>query len=142
MVPEVGVEPTWSCPRWILSPVRLPVSPLRRKSGIYNTTGFIVKDDSLLVPEKFEDSLTHDAVTKDIISLVDGPLQLVKYICCLVFLAEFQDIIQTICSCQQSLGFLWSKPLLKFLQIFCMPHLPFCGDSVSMEFWYQSSRYG
>ena len=32
MVPEVGVEPTRSCPRWILSPVRLPVSPLRLKS--------------------------------------------------------------------------------------------------------------
>ena len=30
MVPEVGIEPTWSCPRGILSPVRLPVSPLRR----------------------------------------------------------------------------------------------------------------
>ena len=29
MVPEVGIEPTWGCPRWILSPVRLPVSPLR-----------------------------------------------------------------------------------------------------------------
>ena len=30
MVPEVGIEPTRGCPRWILSPVRLPVSPLRR----------------------------------------------------------------------------------------------------------------
>ncbi len=30
LVPEVGIEPTRSCPRWILSPVRLPVSPLRR----------------------------------------------------------------------------------------------------------------
>ena len=30
MVPEVGIEPTWSCPRGILSPVRLPVSPLRQ----------------------------------------------------------------------------------------------------------------
>ena len=29
LVPEVGIEPTWSCPRGILSPVRLPVSPLR-----------------------------------------------------------------------------------------------------------------
>ena len=29
MVPEVGIEPTWDCSRWILSPVRLPVSPLR-----------------------------------------------------------------------------------------------------------------
>ena len=31
MVPEVGVEPTWSCLHWILSPARLPVSPLRHK---------------------------------------------------------------------------------------------------------------
>ena len=30
VVPEVGIEPTWGCPRWILSPVRLPVSPLRQ----------------------------------------------------------------------------------------------------------------
>mgnify|MGYP007089980808 CR=1 FL=1 len=29
MVPEVGIEPTRGEPRWILSPVRLPVSPLR-----------------------------------------------------------------------------------------------------------------
>ena len=32
VVPEVGIEPTRSCPRGILSPVRLPVSPLRRMS--------------------------------------------------------------------------------------------------------------
>ena len=31
MVPEVGIEPTRGRPRWILSPVRLPVSPLRHK---------------------------------------------------------------------------------------------------------------
>ena len=30
LVPEVGIEPTWARARWILSPVRLPVSPLRR----------------------------------------------------------------------------------------------------------------
>ncbi len=29
MVPKVGLEPTWTEARWILSPVRLPVSPLR-----------------------------------------------------------------------------------------------------------------
>ena len=29
MVPAVGIEPTWSCPRRILSPLRLPVSPRR-----------------------------------------------------------------------------------------------------------------
>ena len=27
MVPEVGLEPTWYCYRWILSPLRLPISP-------------------------------------------------------------------------------------------------------------------
>ena len=29
MVPEVGIEPTRGCPRRILNPVRLPISPLR-----------------------------------------------------------------------------------------------------------------
>lgn len=27
MVPEVGLEPTWYCYQWILSPSRLPISP-------------------------------------------------------------------------------------------------------------------
>jgi hypothetical protein len=31
MVPKVGIEPTRGHPRWILSPVRLPISPLRLK---------------------------------------------------------------------------------------------------------------
>jgi hypothetical protein len=31
VVPEVGLEPTWGCPRQILSLVRIPISPLRRK---------------------------------------------------------------------------------------------------------------
>ena len=35
MVPEVGVEPTWGFPHWILSPARLPVSPLRHKTKYY-----------------------------------------------------------------------------------------------------------
>ena len=48
-MPEVGVEPTRGCPRWILSPVRLPISPLRRKSGLYNTIRFFVKDDSSVI---------------------------------------------------------------------------------------------
>jgi hypothetical protein len=30
-VPEVGLEPTWGCPRQILSLVRIPISPLRRE---------------------------------------------------------------------------------------------------------------
>ena len=29
LVPEVGIEPTRGCPRRILNPVRLPISPLR-----------------------------------------------------------------------------------------------------------------
>ena len=28
-MPEVGIEPTRGCPRGILNPVRLPISPLR-----------------------------------------------------------------------------------------------------------------
>ena len=84
LVPEVGVEPTWSCPRWILSPVRLPVSPLRRKSGLYNTIRFVVKDDSLLLQEKRSSLL---------------------YLYCSVFLAEVKDIIQAIGICEQGSGF-------------------------------------
>ncbi len=30
LVPEGGVEPPWDCSRGILSPVRLPISPLRQ----------------------------------------------------------------------------------------------------------------
>ena len=30
-MPKVGIEPTRGHPRWILSPVRLPISPLRLK---------------------------------------------------------------------------------------------------------------
>jgi hypothetical protein len=30
ILPEVGLEPTWYCYRGILSPLRLPVSPLRQ----------------------------------------------------------------------------------------------------------------
>ena len=43
LVPEVGIEPTWGRPRWILSPVRLPVSPLRLGFVLYCTCGAIVK---------------------------------------------------------------------------------------------------
>ena len=35
MVPEVGIEPTRGRPRGILSPVRLPVSPLRQLPNSY-----------------------------------------------------------------------------------------------------------
>ena len=30
LVPETGIEPVWPCGRGILSPLRLPVSPLRQ----------------------------------------------------------------------------------------------------------------
>jgi hypothetical protein len=30
LVPKVGLEPTHSCPYWILNPARLPIPPLRR----------------------------------------------------------------------------------------------------------------
>ena len=40
MVPEVGIEPTWSCPRGILSPVRLPVSPLRQSDLLFPVPNF------------------------------------------------------------------------------------------------------
>ena len=40
MVPEVGIEPTWSCPRGILSPVRLPVSPLRQSVILFPLSHF------------------------------------------------------------------------------------------------------
>ena len=36
MVPEVGIEPTRGRPRGILSPVRLPISPLRH--GVWLVT--------------------------------------------------------------------------------------------------------
>src|ERR1700730_9596068 len=36
MVPEVGLEPTCPCGRWILNPVRLPVPPLGR-TGLFIT---------------------------------------------------------------------------------------------------------
>ena len=35
LVPGAGIEPAWSKPRWILSPVRLPVSPPRQKVKNY-----------------------------------------------------------------------------------------------------------
>ena len=47
LVPEVGIEPTWGCPRWILSPVRLPVSPLRHRGALYNRWCSSVKKDLL-----------------------------------------------------------------------------------------------
>ena len=39
LVPEVGIEPTWGCPRGILSPVRLPVSPLRLNGDVPRDSG-------------------------------------------------------------------------------------------------------
>ena len=36
MVPEPGIEPGWGCPRGILSPLRLPISPLRHAYRLHN----------------------------------------------------------------------------------------------------------
>jgi hypothetical protein len=48
MVPEVGIEPTWGCPRGILSPVRLPISPLRHDPPITrNPSALSIKLSSL-----------------------------------------------------------------------------------------------
>src|SRR5574340_870340 len=38
MVPAVGIEPTWSCPRRILSPLRLPVPPRRHGHKVASST--------------------------------------------------------------------------------------------------------
>jgi hypothetical protein len=37
LVPEAGIEPAWACwTRGILSPLRLPISPLRHGGGFYH----------------------------------------------------------------------------------------------------------
>ena len=38
MVPKPGIEPGWGYPRGILSPLRLPVPPLRHRGIIDRTT--------------------------------------------------------------------------------------------------------
>ena len=38
MVPKVGLEPTRGCPHGILSPARLPISPLRHKLRMEDAT--------------------------------------------------------------------------------------------------------
>lgn len=59
LVPEAGVEPARGCPRWILSPVRLPISPLRRWDVLYCMGDGIVKDKDYTfkrIPEKWIDN--------------------------------------------------------------------------------------
>ena len=46
MVPEVGIEPTRYRYRWILSPVRLPISPLGLMSVLYYN-GFLIKKETI-----------------------------------------------------------------------------------------------
>ncbi len=60
LVPEVGIEPTRGYPRGILSPVRLPVSPLRHRSDficniavIVNKIEFSLAVDSKNVPSRY-----------------------------------------------------------------------------------------
>jgi hypothetical protein len=51
LVPEVGIEPTWGHPRWILSPVRLPVSPLRlERAALFTLLGFLLSRVKHAIP--------------------------------------------------------------------------------------------
>lgn len=43
LVPELGIEPRRGCPRGILSPVRLPVSPLRHLKKTENRKNFLLQ---------------------------------------------------------------------------------------------------
>src|SRR3990172_7959272 len=44
-VPAVGIEPTWSCPRRILSPLRLPVPPRRHRENLHEPFRGVKKKD-------------------------------------------------------------------------------------------------
>ena len=46
-MPREGVEPTWPCGRWLLKPVRLPVSPPRREFAQYTDAGLYVSNDDV-----------------------------------------------------------------------------------------------
>ena len=46
VVPEAGLEPAWYRYRWILSPVRLPISPLGLMSVLYYN-GFLIKKETI-----------------------------------------------------------------------------------------------
>src|SRR5574341_1600965 len=48
LVPAVGIEPTWSCPRRILSPLRLPVPPRRPKENLHEPFRSVKKKDRRL----------------------------------------------------------------------------------------------
>ena len=60
MVPKAGLEPARSCPRRILSPLRLPIPPLRRiRHKLYyhkrnnNATQFLLQEIENYVHKKF-----------------------------------------------------------------------------------------
>jgi hypothetical protein len=57
-MPKVGLEPTWTNVRGILSPVRLPVSPLRRWYCVY------VMRREYLVKKKIEKFLSRKIARK------------------------------------------------------------------------------
>jgi hypothetical protein len=47
MVPELGIEPRRGRPRWILSPLRLPISPLRHGVVFIRKTRQVVNQITL-----------------------------------------------------------------------------------------------
>ncbi len=50
MVPEVRIELTRGCPRRILSPLRLPISPLRHELAyIFKSAGIVNMIDAKLM---------------------------------------------------------------------------------------------
>lgn len=50
IVPKEGIEPSWSCLRRILSPLRLPVSPLRLFMYGENQSGWGISSYSMYLP--------------------------------------------------------------------------------------------
>ena len=61
-MPEVGLEPTWGCPRQILSLVRIPISPLRRELQMIRLRQGKVKTGSCLRQPMLALAEDHDLV--------------------------------------------------------------------------------
>lgn len=60
MVPEAGFEPARPCDRGILSPLRIPVPPLRRRAAEHTTLLRIGAPEFCIgiLPETFQGALT------------------------------------------------------------------------------------
>ena len=71
MVPETGIEPVWGRPRWILSPVRLPISPLRQNRAVY----YGKRAESQILTKRFDDL---DYLFLDVFDLSETVYALVK----------------------------------------------------------------